>query len=118
MNKGLQTRRNVRTMSDLWLPRGLHWDLHIEHHPLPGGTGPFTGGGDKMVLHTTESPQEWIDSAINQFKNQGIGTPHVSIGFRRGVRLPVLAQFLPFDQYAKTLEHPSGTPETNRANAR
>jgi hypothetical protein len=103
-------------MSDLWLPEGLHWDLHIEHHPLPGGTGPMTGGGWKMPLHTTESPREWIDPAIRQF-TAGVGTPHLSIGYRSGVRLPVLAQFLPFDEYAKTLEHPAGTPETNRANA-
>lgn len=104
------------TGTELWLPTGAHWDLNIEHHPLPGGTGPFTGGGRKMVLHTTESPREWIDSAIAQF-TRGDGTPHLCIGWRKGLRFPVLAQFLPFDQYAKTLEHPVGTPETNKANA-
>jgi hypothetical protein len=84
---------------------------------LKGGTGPgMTGGGAKMVLHTTESPREWIDGAIKQF-TAGSGTPHLSIGWRKGFRFPVVAQFLPFDQYAKTLEHPGGTPETNRANA-
>jgi hypothetical protein len=76
----------------------------------------MTGGGKKMVLHTTESPVEWIDGAIAQF-TAGVGTPHLSIGYRKGTRYPVLAQFLPFDEYAKTLEHPGGTPETNRANA-
>ena len=76
----------------------------------------MSGGGDKFVLHTTESPREWIDGAIAQFF-AGIGTPHLSIGWRKGVKLPVVAQFLPFNQYAKTLEHPAGTPETNRANA-
>jgi hypothetical protein len=76
----------------------------------------MTGGGKKMVLHTTESPREWIDGAIKQF-TAGNGTPHLSIGWRKGFRFPVVAQFLPFDQYAKTLEHPAGTPETNRANA-
>jgi hypothetical protein len=104
------------TDSDLWLPEGAHWDLNIEHHPLPGGTGPMTGGGNKLTLHTTESPREWIDAAIAQF-GAGNGTPHLSIGWRKGFRFPVLAQFLPFDEYAKTLEHPAGTPETNRANA-
>jgi hypothetical protein len=103
-------------MNGLWLPEGAHWDLNIEHHPLPGGTGPMTGGGWKMPLHTTESPQEWIDGAIAQF-TAGVGTPHLSIGYRKGLRFPVVAQFLPFNQYAKTLEHPAGTPETNKANA-
>jgi hypothetical protein len=102
--------------SDLWLPKGAHWDLNIEHHPLPGGTGPMTGGGWKVPLHTTESPREWIDGAIKQF-TAGNGTPHLSIGWRKGLKFPVVAQFLPFDQYAKTLEHPPGTPETNKANA-
>jgi hypothetical protein len=102
--------------NSLWLPEGLHWDLHIEHHHADA-TGPMAGGGAKLVLHTTESPREWIDAAIRQFANQGIGTPHLSIGWREGVKLPVVAQFLPFNQYAKTLEHPAGTPETNRANA-
>jgi hypothetical protein len=76
----------------------------------------MTGGGWKMVLHTTESPREWIDGAIAQF-TAGNGTPHLSIGWRKGFKFPVVAQFLPFDQFAKTLEHPAGTPETNRANA-
>jgi hypothetical protein len=104
------------TGTELWLPTGAHWDLNIEHHPLPGGTGPMTGGGRKMVLHTTESPREWIDGAIAQF-TRGDGTPHLCIGWRRGLRFPVLAQFLSFGEYAKTLEHPVGTPETNKANA-
>jgi hypothetical protein len=106
----------VAGIDSLWLPEGAHWDLNIEHHPLRGGTGPMTGGGKKLVLHTTESPREWIDGAIKQF-TAGNGTPHLSIGYRKGFRFPVVAQFLPFDQYAKTLEHPGGTPETNRANA-
>jgi hypothetical protein len=95
---------------DLWLPEGAHWGLNVEHHPLPGGTGPMTGGGWKMTLHTTESPREWIDGAIAQF-TAGVGTPHLSIGWRKGFRFPVVAQFLPFDEYAKTLEHPVGTPQ-------
>jgi hypothetical protein len=57
----------VAGIDSLWLPEGAHWDLNIEHHPLQGGTGPMTGGGAKMVLHTTESPREWIDGAIKQF---------------------------------------------------
>jgi hypothetical protein len=67
----------------------------------------MTGGGHKLVLHTTESPREWIDGAIKQF-TAGNGTPHLSIGWRKGFKFPVVAQFLPFDQYAKTLEHPPG----------
>jgi hypothetical protein len=99
---------------NLWLPEGPHWDLNIEHHPS-GDAGPFTPGHPKIVLHTTESPQQWIDGAIRQFATQGIGTPHLSIGYREGFRFPVVAQFIPFHRTAKTLEHPNGTPETNRA---
>jgi hypothetical protein len=106
----------VAGIDSLWLPEGAHWDLNIEHHPLRGGTGGMVAAGAKMVLHTTESPRVWIDGAIAQF-TRGDGTPHLSIGMRKGFRFPVVAQFLPFDQYAKTLEHPGGTPETNRANA-
>jgi hypothetical protein len=102
-------------VNGLWLPEGPHWDLNIEHHPTRGW-GPFTGGGEKLVLHTTESPREWIDGAIRQFTARQ-GTPHLSIGDREGYRFPVVAQFLPFNETAGTLEHPVGTPETNRANA-
>jgi hypothetical protein len=101
---------------NLWLPEGPHWDLNIEHHPS-GDAGPFTPGHPKIVLHTTESPQQWIDGAIRQFATQGVGTPHLSIGYREGFRFPVVAQFIPFHRTAKTLEHPNGTPETNRARA-
>jgi hypothetical protein len=58
-----------------------------------------------------------VDRRRDQAVHRGSGTPHLSIGWRKGFRFPVVAQFLPFDQYAKTLEHPGGTPETNRANA-
>jgi hypothetical protein len=103
-------------MSDLWLPEGPHWDLNIEHHPLKGGTGSFAKGGWKLVAHTTETREDTIDALIAQF-TRGDGTPHVCIGHRKGFRFPVVAQFLPFDEFAKTLEHPNNTPETNRANA-
>jgi hypothetical protein len=110
-------------MSDLWLPEGPHWDLNIEHHPLKGGTGSFDKGGWKLVAHTTEPPDsvagfgfETLDSVDRQFLAGG-GTPHLAVGYRKGFRFPSVYQYLPFDEYAKTLEHPGGTPETNRANA-
>jgi hypothetical protein len=41
--------------------------------------------------------------------------PHLVIGGRAGAKHPIVVQLLPFDQFGKSLAHPSG-PETNRAN--
>jgi hypothetical protein len=40
-------------MDKNWLPEGHHWGLRIEHRRLPDA-GPFTGGGHKLIWHTTE----------------------------------------------------------------
>lgn len=89
-----------------WLPAGSHWGLHI-HHVGIGGSGTMVPGGDKMLWHTTEGS---FASAHRKFAT-GLDAPHVLID-------PIanyVVQYLPFDNYAKALEHPLGTPETNRA---
>jgi hypothetical protein len=43
-----------RARSSWWLPRGHHYDLHVEHRSLEHA-GPFTGGGNKLVWHITAS---------------------------------------------------------------
>lgn len=100
-------------MSDLWLPEGLHWDLHIEHHQLPDA-GSFTGGGWGLCWHTTESPREAVDSMLGVLRDKN-AAPHFVIGYRAGVRYPVVIQMIPLDRAGRALAHPSG-PETNRAN--
>lgn len=100
-------------MSDMWLPEGPHYDLNIEHKPLEG-SGPFTGGGWKMVWHTTESERESVDAMYGVLKAKR-AAPHFVIGWRKGYRFPVVIQMLALDEGARALAHPSG-PETNRAN--
>lgn len=98
----------------LWLPRGHHWDLHVEHARLPDA-GDFTGGGWKLVWHITVSPWETVDSMWQVLRDKD-AAPHFVIGGRHGVEHPVVIQCIPLDQAARALAHPSG-PETNRANA-
>ena len=99
--------------SDLWLPKGRHWDLHIEHLPL-ANAGAFTGGGWKLVWHTTESSRDAVDAMWNVLRDKR-AAPHIVIGMKPGIGLPVAIQCIPFNRAARALEHNSG-PETNRAN--
>lgn len=98
----------------LWLPRGDHWDLRIEHKQLPDA-GAFTGGGWKLVWHITVSPWETVDSMWRVLRDKD-AAPHFVIGGRKGVQHPVVIQCIPLDRAGRALAHPSG-PETNRANA-
>lgn len=107
-------------LNPLWLPEGHHWDLHIEHCPLPGA-GAFTGGGWKLVWHTTQSKWDSTegirDLFITRDKNHEGSEPTILVGGGIGKKKhPSVVQFLPFNRAARTLKHPSGTPETNRAN--
>jgi hypothetical protein len=99
-------------MSDLWLPEGVHYDLHIEHRQL-ASAGAFTGGGNKWVWHTTESPWESVDSMFNVLRDKS-AAPHFVIGGRKGIERPVVIQMLPLNEAGRALAHPFG-PETNRA---
>lgn len=98
-------------MNEQWLPEGRHWGLKIEHRPLPDA-GPFTGGGHKLIWHTTEGPG--IDAMWRVLRDKS-AAPHFVID-PGGGDAPVY-QCVPLDRAAKALEHPPGTPETNRANA-
>lgn len=71
----------------------------------------FTGGGKKLVWHTTEgSTVEGAESAYRANRD----CPHFTIALVNGKR--VLHQHLPLNRAASALEHPQLTPETNRAN--
>src|SRR4051812_48636045 len=99
---------------NMWLPEGAHTSLNIEHHPAPA-TGPYMpGAGLGMLWHITVSPWFAIDPMIRVLLDKG-AYPQLVIGGRPGYKFPVLAQMLPLNQWGKALEHPSGTPETNKA---
>lgn len=99
-----------RVTASQWLPRGNHWGLHIEHFPVADAGALMPSAGDKGILHTTEGT---FTSAHSIFRT-GSDIPHVLIDLstRRVI------QYAALDRCVKTLAHPSGTPETNRAGCR
>lgn len=102
------------TATNVWLPVGHHWDLHIEHDSRVS-TGSFVGPQHwKWTWHITVSPWETVDS-MRQVLHEKSAEVHFVIGGRAGVEHPVVIQCLPLNEYGKGLVHPSGTPETNRA---
>jgi hypothetical protein len=101
-------------MSDRQLPEGhlSSWDLHVEHDPAPDA-GTFTGGGWKLVWHTTEGTNLRTMVRVLRDKN---AAPHLVVGRDPSDDHFTAVQMVPFDVAARALEHPSG-PDTNRANA-
>lgn len=71
----------------------------------------FTGGGKKLVWHTTEG--DGIDGAVSAYHAAGV-CPHFTIQVVNGVRK--LYQHLPISVAASALKHPAGTEPTNTAN--
>lgn len=102
-------------MDQRWLEAGHHYDLHVEHHRATLGAGPFTGGGWKLCWHITVSPWQAVDAMVETVVAKK-AEPHFVIGGRAGRDHPTVLQLLPLDVAARGLEHPAGTPETNRAN--
>jgi len=90
-----------------WLPEGVHWGLTITHEDRPDA-GDFAAGDPKLVWHTTEGTSF---EGARQTLISNHDEPHclVSVDGRHVV------QFVPFDRSSKSLLHPAGTPETNRA---
>jgi len=100
-------------MNELWLPEGHHWDLHIELDRSTNDAGPFTAGGPKFLLHTTEGGSLRSNQALLHDKN----TPHLLFGVDPGEQHWTLIQFLPLDRAGKTLQNDSSDGfQTNRAN--
>lgn len=79
---------------------------------LRSGAGSFVNLLPRIVHHTTEGSS--YAGARGAYKKTG-SLPHFTDSFERG-RYEVW-QHLPIDQAATALKHPSGKPETNRANA-
>lgn len=102
-------------MNTRLLPAGHHWDLHIEHDFSGGDAGSFAeGAGNRLVPHITVSPWIAVDSMVEVLQAK-YAEPHVVIGGRPGVKHPVVIQLVPFNKAGRSLAHPRGTPETNRA---
>ncbi len=93
-----------------WLPEGDHWGLRIRRRELPNA-GDFTGGGHKLIWHTTEG--SGIDAMWRVLRDKD-AAPHFVIDPGGGPAM--VYQCVPLNKAARALEHPAGTPETNRAN--
>jgi hypothetical protein len=103
-------------MNQLWLPEGHHYDLHIVKGPRGTGAGAFTGGGWKLLWHTTESDWYWADAGAT-YLVRAKKEPHFIIGGRRGLDHPVVVQMLPLNEAGRALGNDNGDHyETNRAN--
>jgi len=85
------------------------WHPSATRQPLEDA-GPFSGGGHKFLVHTTEGPS--LEGAFATLKG-GRSAPHFILEVKNGVRR--LVQCIPIDHAARGLEHNSG-PETNHAN--
>jgi N-acetylmuramoyl-L-alanine amidase len=90
-----------------WLTLGARLGIKIEHRPL-SDAGAFTGGGRKIVWHTTEGDS--IEGAYGQLKAKNSAS-HFLID-----PAGTVIQMIALNRAARSLAHPSG-PETNRANA-
>lgn len=93
-------------MDEFWLPTGHHWGLHIAHEAMED-SGPFTGGGHKVIWHTTEGRSS--SGALATLKENRDAAHFVIDPYGN------VAQCIPLNRAARALEH-SGGPETNRAN--
>lgn len=93
-------------MNKDWLPTGSHWGLTISHRTVV--TGPMVPSGHKFVWHTTEGAS--FDGADSTLRGNG-DEPHFLIDMHTGK----VIQYVALSQYSKSLRHPGGTPETNRA---
>lgn len=94
-------------MSDLWHPNAQRVLISTAPQNLL-----FTGGGRKLVWHTTEGAS--IVGAVGAYKSAGV-CPHFTIYVDHGKR--TLYQHLPVNRAASALRHPANTPSTNTANA-
>lgn len=96
------------------LPEGRHSDLHIVRD-IRTHTGPYIEhGGWKFIVHITVAPWNALPQMITVLRNKH-AEPQVIIGGVPGSKLPTLTQLLDLGEYGRSLEHPAGTPETNRA---
>lgn len=90
------------------LPNGEHWGLRINSSNTFRTGLMVAGARPKLILHTTEGNGFGL---MDQVLREKKAEPHVLID--PGTR--DVKQYMPFTDYARALEHPNGTAETNRA---
>lgn len=98
-------------MDKLWLPKGRHWGLVIEHQRLEDA-GPFSGGtGNRLVWHTTEG--YGIDLMYRVLRDKR-AAPHFLIDPSAGDSRVI--QMIALNQAGRALQNDSGDfHNTNRA---
>src|ERR1044072_5536291 len=102
----------MATFNKLWLPKGRHWGLVIEHRPLEDA-GDFTVGSWKMVWHTTEG--FGIDAMYNTLRAKRAAS-HFLIDPSAGDSRVI--QMIPLNQAARALQNDMGDfHQTNKAHA-
>lgn len=85
------------------VPSRSPWHPAAKRDPYQSA-GSFADGGAKIVWHTTEG------SSLPRYSGSA---PHFTLNPRTGE----MWQHIPVTEAARALEHPAGTPETNRARA-
>lgn len=103
----------ITIMDHAWLPKGHHLGLHITHEPTGRG-GTWVESGWKVCWHTTEDENFTNTKGVLLAKR---AEPHFLIGREHGREHLSVVQFIPLTESSRALEHPPGTPETNRAHA-
>lgn len=102
-------------MDTAWLPQGHHWNLHIEQERLLDA-GSFTGGGWKLLWHTTESRWDQLDAMVDVLREKR-AAPHLVIGGRAGREHPTVVQCVSFKRAGRALANDGSDGfQTNRAN--
>jgi hypothetical protein len=99
-------------MDKLWLPEGHHWGLIIEHQEAPITGRLDRSAGPKLCWHTAEMHGADATAKVLRAKGDEV---HFVIAPSAGDSKVI--QQLPLDSIGRGLEHPSGTPITNAANA-
>lgn len=96
------------TVDKLWIPTGTPYGLRVLKDRMEDA-GQFTGGGWKLVWHTTEGSS--LQGAIDTLRARR-SAPHFVIDPRTGR----CVQTIPLNRAARCLQH-IGPEETNRARA-
>lgn len=101
----------------LWLTEGHleSWDLHVEKLPMANAGFFIPNCGWKLTLHTTETAPGSGRGLISNWARGVTGTPHFLLDLFDGREHYTAVQMIDFAHAAKTLEHPAGTKETNKA---
>ena len=101
--------RREEQLAALAVPHGTAFLPNVER--IPGNdAGAFVASGPKIVWHTTEGST--VEGAVGAFKANN-SWPHFTLNPKTGR----LVQHLPMTRAGRSLEHRSGTVETNRAHA-